>query len=174
MRCSHESWLHLPATDQWAHNRCCSVRHSGNCAVGSWSAQKIIRIPKEEQSEVCSLQLIVQVMWSVQALQEIQSAPEWQCSILHILFTQKLWTDPGDLQFSSPSLHLTPFISAPPCASSFHPVFLQHPYLSHHLTSLCSFPPSVLIEICSCILSLYLNNEMWDITGCGKYPGFNT
>lgn len=132
------SWQHLPTRDQWAHSRCCSGRHSGNWAVGSWPAEKMIRILKEECCEVrCAAYSLYMalVMWSKQALQEIQSAPEWQCSILHIVFTQKLRADPGDLQFSSPSLHLTPFISAPPCAPPFHPVFLQHPYLLHHLTS---------------------------------------
>lgn len=74
-------------------------------------------------------------MWSVQARQEIQSGLEWQCSILHILFTQKLWTDPRDLQFSSPSFHLTPFISAPlyaPLPSSIFAtsIFITSPYFA--------------------------------------------
>lgn len=44
----------------------------------------------------------------------------------------------------------------------------------YYITSLGSYPVSVSSEKCTCILSLYLNNEMWDITGCGKYRGFNT
>lgn len=103
-------------------------------------------------------------MWSLQALQEIQAAPEWQCSILHILFTQKLWTDPGDLQFSSPIS-----IPAPP----YTPPSIQHFCNIHiyYITLLCSYPSIGVIQRCTC--HSFLNNEMWDITGCVKYAGFN-
>lgn len=122
------SWQHLPTRDQWAHNSCCRVRCSGNSPVWSWPAQKLIWIPKGVHSGVrcaaCSLYMAL-VMWSMKALQEIQSAAEWQHSTPHILFTPKLWIDPGDFQFSV----YHPIISL--CSPRHHALPSPHIFASH-------------------------------------------
>ena len=143
-------------------NLCCRVRHWSNWAVGSWLAQKMVRIPKE--GGTVSLQLIYGPSYIVTARDTICTS----VTLIKILFPQKLWRHPWDLQFSSPFLHLCSSLLTP-----FHPGFFFNIHI-YSITLSRSSPPSVLIEKCICILSLYPNNEIWDITGCGRYSGFNT
>lgn len=104
-------------------NLCCRVRHWSNWAVGSWLAQKMVRIPKE--GGTLSLQLIYGPSYIVTARDTICTS----VTLIKILFPQKLWRHPWDLQFSSPFLHLCSSLLTP-----FHPgFFFQHPYLFHHL-----------------------------------------
>lgn len=99
-------------------------------------------------------------------LQEILAAADWQFSTLHASFTQKLWTDPGDLQLFSPSLHVFPFISAA------HDTFPSSIFCGIHIYYITLVYPSCVSikKKCSCILSVYLKNEIWDRV-C---QGFNT
>lgn len=99
-------------------------------------------------------------------LQEILAAADWQFSTLHVSFTQKLWTDPGDLQLFSPSLHVFPFISAA------HDTFPSSIFCGIHIYYITLVYPSCVSikKKCSCILSVYLKNEIWDRV-C---QGFNT
>lgn len=114
------------------------------------------------------------VIWSVPALQEynlhLSDSVQNCTSCLH-RSSEKTLGISSSPHPPSTSLLLSLLLPTLPLPSRIFFFCNIHIY---YITLPHSSPPSVLIEKCTCILSFYPNNEIWDITGCGRYSGFNT
>lgn len=90
-----------------------------------------------------------------------------------LVYREALIRPRGDLCVSSPTSSISPLLFLPlPLCTPPSSSCSQHPYLLHHVTS--HLPSHCLERKRACILPLYPNKGMWDITGCDTYPGFNT